>query len=240
MKSISTTSTRILLAGLMLALVFSSCKKDEETWDTYKSERFEIRPVRLYTNEGEVLDQNLIINFINRHTASHSMQVFIFNYDTIIDVAGKIKIEYLSTSTAKFTYLEEITQRNVINKNDYLIFEGLDTTTIYHQIANEFLPEFFENLSVYMPLYSEFYPLPLSTGFRGLTKLKPCYFLEKKKNNELSFPSFFCLLVRNIEPGLQAQNGIFGINNDFNIAACQYLNEGDTIALQQSAIVLRK
>jgi hypothetical protein len=240
MKSLSTISVRLLFAVVIPILVFTSCKKDEETWDSYMSERFEIRPIRLYSKDGEIHDQSLIISFINRHTIGHNIRAFITNYDTIIDVEDQIKVEYLSPKTATFTYLEEITQRNVIEKADHLIFEAFDTTTIHHFNTNEFLPDFFENLSVYRPLYSEFHELPLSTGFRGFTKLKRCYFLERKTNNELSFPSFFCLLVRYFEPGIQEQNAIFGMNNDFNAGSIQYLNEGDTIALQQSAIILRK
>jgi hypothetical protein len=63
MKSLSTISVRLLFAVVIPILVFTSCKKDEETWDSYMSERFEIRPIRLYSKDGEIHDQSLIISF---------------------------------------------------------------------------------------------------------------------------------------------------------------------------------
>jgi len=240
MKSPLTTSIKLFIAILIPVLVFTTCKKEADTLETYVSERCEIRPIRLFTTNGEIQDQNLIGDFISRHTAGHNFQIFITNYDTIIDTADDIKIEYLSSNTAMLTHFGVITQRNIIEKKDYLIFESLDTNTIYLPITNETLVDFFENLFVYKPLYSEFQQLPLSTGFRGLTKLKPCYFLEKKNNNELSSPGFFIMHIRYYDPGIPEQRRIFGLNNDFNTSAVQYLNEGDTIAVQQSAVILKK
>jgi hypothetical protein len=238
MKSPLTTNIKLIIAVLIPFLVFTTCKKEEDTLDTYFSERCEIQPIRLFTANSEIHDQNLIGDFIGRHTANHNFQIFITNYDTIIDVADDIKIEYLSSNTATFTYFNERTERNVVEKDNILYFEAFDTTTLYLHIMNEALVDFFENLTIYSPIYSEFQELPLSTGWRGISKSRHCYILEKR-SGELSFPNFFILHVKYYAPGIPEQRGIFGLNNDFNTGACQYLMDGDTIAVQQSATILK-
>jgi len=240
MKNLVTFRFRLFIVMLIAVVAFTTCRKEDDKPAIYSAERSEIQPIRLFTANEEITDQHIVVNFINRHTAGHNIQVFITNLDTIIDVADKIKIEYLSANTATFTYFGESSFRNVTTKNNVLYFEASDTTTIYHQIGGlVWLQDFLSNMSTYRPLYSEFQELPLSTGWRGLTKLRHCFFLEKK-NQELAFPSFFIMHIRNNESGIPEQRAILGNNNDFNTGAAQYLSVGDTIALQQSAVILEK
>jgi len=139
-----------------------------------------------------------------------------------------------------FTHFDESTNRNVVEKDNLLYFEASDTTTLYFPIGiDSTLVDFFENLSLYRPLYSEFHELPLSTGWRGYNRFRHCYFLQKK-NKELSYPSYFILHVRYNEDEVPRQMRIIGLNDDFNTGVYQYLVGGDTIAVQQSAIILKK
>lgn len=150
MRSFTNARIKYLIPVLIFSFFFTTCKKDDDDnqLDAYFSDRLEIQPIRLFTANGEILDQEAIFDFVIRHTSSHNFQTFITNLDTIIDVADIIKIEYLSSSTAMFTYFDEITNRNVVEKDNLIYFEASDTTTLYHPIGIDIsLADFFENLS---------------------------------------------------------------------------------------------
>lgn len=218
---------------ISLALSFFSCKK-EETYNysgVYTSKRMEIMEIKLFSNNTEIKDIEKIKHFI-KNTAN---QIFLRNYDSIVDVTNALEIEFLSDNNAKITDRVKSEVTNIQRDDDYLYFESSIISTIYNIESDPFSYEFLKHA----PLYSQTIPLNPTTGFSSETKYKNCYYtIGKHEVIEVPFLSY--LYKRKISEHNFSSKAASFTNNEFNDSFIQSLTANDTIAIQQFVVILDK
>ena len=221
------------LITFFLALTTLACQKEDSYSYSgiYNSQRTEISEIRLFTKAGEIINKDKIERFIKRLHAD----LFVLNYDSTIDVTGKISIEFLPDSKANFTFMNNLEKRNVIETNDNIIFESEIISTQYNFTANPFCNKAY----TFFPFYSETIPLTLASGFYSKTNYKHCYYTKGNKE-VIEFPLLSYLYSKYINENNHSTETVKNINNEFNLNSLNDLTESDTLAIQQFRIILKK
>lgn len=221
-----------LVLILTIFLIATSCKKDDYSYSgTYISKTVEINKIRLFTINGEVTNHDKIVEFLNKKNDLH----FATNYDSIIDIAGKISIEYLSDNQAVVSGSEEPETRNAIEKGDYIYYE---LPTVYTRY-NLSTPSFYDYIIKLKPIYSETTPLSPATGFSSKTEFKHCYFV-KGKEEIIEMPLVSFVYSRYISPQNHSQEAVWNNNNEFNPKSISHLTSTDTLAIQEFNVIFEK
>ncbi|HPV57127.1 MAG TPA: hypothetical protein PKW61_08380, partial [Tenuifilaceae bacterium] len=106
---------KILL--LVFVVFLYSCEKEQDVTysGTYESKEMKIMPIRMFTNGTEVTDYNKILEFVEN---MGNQQIFITNYDSIVNVENRVRVEFLSGNKSIFQYIEDTDERNVVAKGD--------------------------------------------------------------------------------------------------------------------------
>lgn len=223
---------KYLLITVAVIFSLSSCKNDDYVYSgTYVSNNVEINKIRLFTINGEVTEQTKITDFLNKKSDLH----FATNYDSIIDIEGKIRIEYLSGNKAIVSGSEEPETRNVIEKGNYIYYE---LPTVYTRYNFSTLP-FYDNIIKLKPIYSETIPLAPASGFSSKTEFKHCYFVRGKED-VIEMPLISFIYSRYLSAHNQSQEAIWNNNNVFNPNSVNYLTTTDTLAIQEFNVILEK
>lgn len=217
---------KIILKLLLVALFLTSCEDDfENKYGRYYGDRAEIGKIRLFTKEGEIIEQTTISSFLKRHEKHHS---FIQNLDSIIDKLELGEILYNSSTEAVFNHSEQSFSYDVINKNQILYLESSDTILTPINFDNPFRKKMF----LYRPIYSDTILPPTTINAPKYLKYKPCVYLTISSNT-IKYPimSFFIF-----NSSQYSTNYTFtgGINNIFNEESISFLENIDTIAIQEN------
>jgi hypothetical protein len=222
-----------LLITIGILLFFISCnKKDDNSYSgIFDSKSIQISAVRLFTKNGEIKDINTIRNFINNSDVDY----FILKTDSIIDAANKIMVEFLSNDKANFTYLDNIEVRNVKEKNDITYFESEKISNTINSNSESF----YKKIITYFPLYSKDTIVPGPSGILSITEFKHCYYANGN-SSEIKFPLFSYLYVRHLTGDYFSKETASDLNNAFNENSVTFLNNNDTLAIQQLFMILRK
>jgi hypothetical protein len=222
-----------LLITSGIILFFISCnKKDENSYSgIFDSKSIQISAVRLFTKNGEIKDINTIQHFINNSDVDY----FILKTDSIIDVANKLMIEFSSNDKANFTYLDNMEVRNVKVKSDITYFESENISRTFNSNGESFD----KKIITYFPLYSKDTIVPGPSGILSRIDFKHCYYANGN-SSEIKFPLMSYLYVRHLTGDYFSKEAISDLNNAFNENSVTFLNDNDTLAIQQLSLILRK
>ena len=217
-------------------LVLVSCQKEEYMYSgRYMSERTEISPIRLFAASGEITNTVLINSYLNR-TETGSLNRDISNPP---DVAGDVEIMFQGENKALFSYMYyhplPQTERNVRKTGKYLYLEDPGISTVYNTTSESF----FKNIVKHFPLYSKTTLLPASSGFISQTEFKHCMYLEGRQT-EILFPMLAYVYRKSFSEGGYHIASIPWSNNEFNTGFVREILPGDTLAVQESSIILVK
>jgi hypothetical protein len=229
-----TSEMKKLLSILFILLTCFSCEKEEYSYSGwYVSQSTEMSAIRLFTVNGEITNANLVNAYLDR-TENGNLYREINNPP---DVVGKYWVVFenekadFSVSFFKLLPLE----RNVKRKGKYIYLEETEISTVYN-----ITDESFENrIITHFPLYSITTPLPASSGFTSKTDFKHCIYLEGKRT-EIVFPLMAYVYKKHIPGGEYNYKTSSSFNNEFNKGVVGHLSPGDTLAVQETRIILVK
>lgn len=225
----------------LIALLFVSCSKDEFTYSgVYKYNDIVVSDVRMFTKNGEVNDKVKIRNYIEEKESYYNdayailgMKIsfdFIFDNSSAINKTDWVSVEFFPDDKASIIYDDISDFGDVIDiKDGYTAIESefiIKVLGYYYAILDKIL--------TFFPFYSQTYATSPITGFTSVTELRNCYYF-KRKENEIEFP-----LMTYFYHGNKSESSKAFINNKFNSKSIKYLEEGDTLVVQQFTLMLTK
>jgi hypothetical protein len=171
------------------------------------------------------MNQVVVSSFLKRHEKHHS---FIQNLDSIIDKQDLGEILYNSSTEVVFNHSGQPFSYNVINKNQVLSLESSDT--IFAPI--NFDTPFRRRMFLYKPIYSDTILPPTTINAPKYLKYKPCVYLTISSST-ITHPlmSYFILSSSQYSTNYTFSGGI---NNLFNEQSISFLENIDTIAIQEN------
>ncbi|HOZ15426.1 MAG TPA: hypothetical protein PLH91_05365 [Tenuifilaceae bacterium] len=223
---------KILL--LVFVVFLYSCEKEQDVTysGTYESKEMKIMPIRMFTNGTEVTDYNKILEFVEN---MGNQQIFITNYDSIVNVENRVRVEFLSGNKSIFQYIEDTDERNVVAKGDKIYFELDEILTQYNQTTNPF----WAKVIMHFPLYAITSTMPTSSGFVSKTEYKHCYYANSIEPY-IEFPLLNYYYKHNYDDVIISVEAQWNLNNEFNSNAINELTLNDTLVVQEFKIVLKK
>ncbi|GGG03537.1 hypothetical protein [Pontibacter amylolyticus] len=223
--------TRLLL---FFALVWlSACDKDADGPGldypaTFELKRIDqVQPVRMFTRKGEVKDQT----FIKGHALTLRMQSLYDLGATEPEDASGAKITFLSGSEAAMDN-GRVTKYEVQKQNDALVLTSKEERNGGYSRYDEFYMNLLAGISKHKPLIYDIQPLPpaLNTGYDYTYKTKERLVASLKRPD---------LLLHRLAYAHQRQSSGRGmvVSNQFDPTGISLLREGDTLVVQEFAIV---
>ncbi|WP_018478791.1 hypothetical protein [Pontibacter roseus] len=220
--------------ALLLSLIFlSACTKDSEGPDldypaSFHLKRFDqVQPVRMFTRSGEVKDAA----FVKGHALTQRMQTLYDLGATEPEGEPGTKITLLSRSEAERDN-GRVTRYDVQKQGDALVLTSQQEHSSGYSRNEEFYLNLMIGLSKYKPLIYDKQPLPpaLNTGMDYTYKTKEQLAVSLKGQE---------LLVHRLAYAHQTQYSgrSMVINNQFDPTGISLLREGDTLVVQEFAIV---
>jgi hypothetical protein len=219
-KSVSLT---IIL--FLACLFFSKCEKDNDYPRKFIFDSYSAGPLKLFTNSGEVTDQEKINRIISGFEND-----FWLNTDSLSTDDWNLQIELLSETRARMILnSDSITDFITTRKKGVLYFEYLDTLITNCNLVNEIL--------MYHPLY-----MVSVSSFPGMhtTAFVPCiYAIENEDQLYIPMVSY----MENIyydNGSLMASQAIGNHNNEFNtgyINSLSLMPLTDTILYQNNKVI---
>ncbi|MDO6388711.1 hypothetical protein Q4E40_01145 [Pontibacter sp. BT731] len=224
-------NTRFLL---FLALVWlSACGKDSDGPNmdypaTFQLKRFDqAQPVRMFTRTGEVKDQA----FIKSHALTLRMQSLYDLGATEPDDATGTKITFLSGSEAEMDN-GRVTRYDVRKEDNALVLTSREERTAGYSRNDEFYMNLLAGISKHKPLIYDKQPLPpaLGVGYDYTYKTKEQLAVSLKGQE---------LLLHRLAYAHQRQSSgrSMVINNQFDPTGVSVLREGDTLVVQEFAVI---
>jgi len=212
-------------------LLLSACHNEEVVViinsGTYAALGQEVGAVRLFTRSGEIKNTTTINNFVKRQDKSG---YFVLNTKSSLYGITGTSLEFLSPDEAVYHYLSNQFPVNVIKRDNVLYLESKDTTELSVYIYNKDV-NIYTKILTYTPLYAD---TLVSDTYLHTIKTKDCFYLTQK-DDIIKFPRLSYVYV---EP-YSKQAGMY-INNTFNGECVNLLNDLDTLAIQQTAILFLK
>jgi hypothetical protein len=223
---------KILL--LVFVVFLYSCEKEQNVTysGTYESKEMKIMTIRMFTNGAEVTDNIKIQQFVEK---MGNQQIFITNYDSIVNVENRLRVEFLSGNKSIFQYIEDTDERNVVAKGDKIYFELDEILTQYNQTTNPFWAKVIMNF----PLYNKTSTISTSSGFVSKTEYKHCYYANGI-DSYIEFPLLSYYYKHNFDDVILSIEAQWNLNNEFNPNVINQLTLSDTLLVQEFKIVLEK
>lgn len=223
---------KILL--LVFVVFIYSCEKEQVVTysGTYESKGMKIMPIRMFTNGIEVTDNIKIQQFVEK---MGNQQIFIINYDSVVNVDNRVGVEFLSGNKSNFQYNEDTDERNVVTKGDKIFFELDEILTQYNQTTNPF----WAKVIMHFPLYAITSTMPTSSGFVSKTGYKHCYYANSIESY-IEFPLLNYYYKHNYDDVIISVEAQWNLNNEFNSNVINQLSLSDTLLVQEFKIVLEK
>lgn len=218
---------------LTVAMLVYSCKNDDdivpEYPSTYAGNQVEYQPVRLFANQGEINDPDVIQEFLDEYDENAY-----FNFNAQKGTGpDHVSVVYHSSDEVTIQWPGKSEDR-IVKKQDALTYwEAADTATILRGENNVLA-----YVTTYKPLYYEEYPAPASSGYSTIVKFLPCYFVYETAEG-ITIPRMSYAFVRNTGE-THKYEAVGGYNNVFNENALDRLQAGDTLAVQEYQIVLSR
>jgi hypothetical protein len=216
------------------AALLLSCEKGSVTQysGTYKSKVLEVSSIRVFTAKGEVADAAVVKGFVKRRQSSTSF----FYADGNQRAEGKLEIAFLTDSKAQVTDSKGYDARTVIGKGTDIYLEAYTATVRMNKDAEPLA----DKLVTFFPPNSVTTTLSASSGYASKTEYRHCYF-AKQSGDAVRFPQLSYLYVKvGADKKLLKKEEAQLVNNVLNANVGNRLSDGDTLAVQQSYIVLQK
>ena len=230
-----TSEMKKLLSILFILLTCFSCEKEEYSYSgIYVAQRNEMSAICLFTVNGEITDANLVNTYLDRTEIGNLYR----DINNPPDVDRSYDIMFVDDNKAYFPlpiYSHIIPARNVRRTGKYIYLEDKEISTVYN-ITDESLED---KIITHFPLYSKTNPLPASSGFTSKTDFKHCIYLEGKRI-EIGFPLMAYVYKKHIPGGEYNYKISSSFNNEFNKGVVGHLSPGDTLAVQETRIILVK
>lgn len=223
-----------ILTIIAAAVLLQSCEKDSTTQysGTYNSKVLEVSPVKLYTSKGEVTDAAIVSSFVKRYQRTASL----FSSDGNQKAEGRLKVDFLAGNSAQVTEAQGYEARSVIVKGSDIYLQAY-TPSVRMNTEEE---SFFDKLVVYAPLSAVTTMVPFTTGFTSKTEFKHCLYANKS-GDAIRFPMLSYLYVSvGANKLVIKMREMQQFNNLLVSDASKKLNDGDTLAVQQSYLVLNR
>ena len=223
-----------ILAIIGVAVLLLSCEKGSVTEysGTYKSKVIEVSSIRVFTVNGEITDAAVVKGFVKRRQSSTSF----FYADGNQNAEGKLEIAFLTDSKAQVTDSKGYDARTVIGKGADIYLEAYTTTVRMNTDAEPLI----DKLVTFFPPNSVTTAVPLTTGYYSKTEYRHCYF-AKQSGDAVRFPQLSYLYVKvGTDKKVVKKEEAQLVNNVLNSNVAKNLSDGDTLAVQQSYIVLQK
>jgi len=152
-----------------------------------------------------------------------------------LEAEGIIDIEFSSGEQAYVNYRNIAEEREVKEKNDVLFIESQEISRYYDSDD----VTIWKKISKYKPLYSNTQTAPSSSGYVMYTDYKHCLYLVGNEAT-IKVPFLTYVLVSHPFPdNIQVEANVKN-NNSFNNKVLDYLNDGDTLIVQEYYIKLIK
>ena len=218
-----------------IVILLIGCKDDTDKGifsGTYVTQEVEINDVRLFTSAGEIENTTIINSFVERQDKNKY-----FVKKTAVNSAFFLvsTLKFLSSNEANFTYSvysNNPTLVNVISQNNVVYLEAKDTVVqekyIYYDSET-----IYNKMLTYKVLYADSTQSE-SDIYKFSIKTKPCYFLTQS-DGLFKFPRVSYIYVE--QYGVQ---GSLNLNNLFNPDCISLLRDNDTLAVQQTQLVLKR
>lgn len=216
-------------AALLLA-----CEKDtpKQYTGTYRSKVLEVSSIRMFTPEGEVTDAAVIKSFVKRRQSNTSL----FYADGNQNAEGLLEIAFLTDNKAQITDSKGYDARTVLGRGTDIYLEAYSTSVRMNADAEPLI----DKLVAYFPINSTTTTVPLTTGFYSKTEYRHCYF-AKESGDAIRFPQLSYLFVKvGTDKKVVKREEVKQINNVLGNDIPNKLVNGDTLAVQQSYLVLQK
>ncbi|MCL2073588.1 MAG: hypothetical protein FWH18_06695 [Marinilabiliaceae bacterium] len=194
----------LYLFNLFIICIFISCQKDN--YEKYVFNDIVFGEVKAYTNSGEIIESQIIIEFLENFKNNDGKNIFQIeskikiyeNITTNIPFNFNDEIEFISEKKAKISSNDTIIYFDVISKDEILYFQSQDTIDTMRDI---FAPDdrpyymkpvyYFNEKLKYAPLYIDTISNYSPGGFFTYFRFKPCIYLTKTKNEiYLSYTSY--------------------------------------------------
>lgn len=213
---------------LLIACTKESDRPDMDYPATFKLRRFDqVQPVRMFTWNGEVKDAA----FIKKHALTQRMQMLYDLGATAPDDASATDITFLSRSEAEMNN-GSLTRFEVKKQGDALLLASKEERSSGYSRSDEFYMDLMISLSKYKPLIYDKQPLPpaSNTGFTYTYKTKEQLVVSVKGQE---------LLVHRLAFAYQNLHSwrSLVINNHFDPTGVSLLRDGDTLVVQEFALV---
>jgi hypothetical protein len=199
---------------------------------TYKSKVLEVSSIRVFTAKGEVTDAAVVKGFVKRRQSSTSF----FYADGNHNADGKMEIAFLTDRKAQVTTSKGYDARTVIGKGSDIYLEAYTTTVRMNKDAEPLV----DKLVTFFPPNAVTTSLAATTGYYSKTEYKHCYF-AKQSGDAVRFPQLSYLYVKvGADKKVVKKEETQLVNNVLNGNVASKLSDGDTLAVQQSYLVLQK
>ena len=168
--------------GLLFVIIFTVSCNDEPVTElgVYTPKNYEIEQTKLFTLSGEIVNKQIIADFINRHDFRHS---FIQNLDSIKDLSKLYKLKYKSSTEIILFHGSDSVFFKVKTQNEisYLESVALDTQPIDYYGSVTY-PKFL----LYKPLHADTIQISENTGISKFVRYIPCHYATIT-NNKITF-----------------------------------------------------
>lgn len=224
---------RILILTGAAALLLS-CEKGtlKQYTGTYRSKVLEVSSIRMFSTEGEVADAAVIKSFVKRRQSNTSL----FYADGNQSVEGKLEIAFLTDNKAQVTDSKGYDARTVIGRGTDIYLEAYTTSVRMNADAEPL----FDKIVTYFPPNSSTTLVPQTTGYFSRTEFRHCYF-AKESGDAIRFPQLSYLYVRvGTDKSVVKKEEVRQANNVLGSDIPSKLAKGDTLAVQQTFVVLQK
>ena len=215
----------ILLLVLIAGLIASCSDSSDDYPKVYTSDKAVEGALRLFTGEGEILNQQLIESFITRHKQQ------VINVDAM-NVKDRYVVTYQNATDIVIEANGKEEQGKAYEIDNVIYWEHPDTLTIYSKVP----------FNKYQPIYLEEFDIPSTTGYKKTIRYKDCIYAEKHQGTiRIPFVVMF-LKVSDVNSG-SIVTSYFHDNNAIVIedlvSPNAYLSANDTIMVQDYYIEMR-
>ncbi|MBR8537166.1 hypothetical protein KDU71_16470 [Carboxylicivirga sediminis] len=218
---------KVLMLSLLVALGLSACEKDEVSYPySYVCYVVTDGTLRVYTEKGEVHDQDIKERFYNQ------MQKVISS-GAGEDTYGELVITYHNVSDITIDGFGERHDGKAYKKDDVLIWEYPYKLKSYGWAPYSSL----------WPINYEVLPMPLTSGYSEVIEYNPCIF-AKRSNGRVYLPMIQRLVLSYFysdnQPNVYRTQDNNVYDYSFHDQPEFYMTENDTLVVYEYAIEMKK
>lgn len=212
-----------------------SCGSDDggtlnERSGKHEADRKEFSEVKMYTINGEVNDQDVIIDYIDRNDLGE--EGYFNTMSNVENAYEDISINFISEEVVNINDEEE--NRDLREVNDYLCLEARDTISYFKSTI-----PVVSKLEKQVPLYREEGLVSGVSGGDYIVFEKHCYYI-KVEEGVVKMPQISFYLSEYFGGYSSSSLFVGGLNNEFNEEAYQYLQVNDTLLVQENDLVFKR